>query len=208
MNKLNKSNQPTFNQRLRTRKDLLLAASSIIKSGRELTIDEVAKVALVSRATAYRYFSDVSELVIEVGIDDALPAPQQLFDRMERADPVERLEHAESVMHDFICKNEAQLRLLLSHTVNRTKSGNATAASPVRQNRRSEYIKAALAPVMDKLNKKSCKKLSEALALVFGPEAHVVFNDVLQVGPDRAREVKQWMIKSLVHAALKENREA
>ena len=47
------------NQELRTRKDLLLAARRLLKQGLRPTMDEVAKEALISRATAYRYFKNV-----------------------------------------------------------------------------------------------------------------------------------------------------
>ena len=47
------------NQRSRTRKDLLDAASRLLKQGRRPTLEEVAEEARVSRATAYRYFPSV-----------------------------------------------------------------------------------------------------------------------------------------------------
>lgn len=206
MTKAKPSKQPPVNQRLRTRKDLLAAAAALIKSGRELSIDEVAKAALVSRATAYRYFSDISDLVIEVGIDESLPEAKQILSDSPTTDLVDRLDRAETVMHDFICKNERQLRLLIAHSVTKAKANGVTSATPARQNRRSDYIKAALEPHAGELDKRSYKKLSEALALIFGPEALIVFQDVLQLGPQRAREIKQWMIKSLVAAAIKESK--
>ena len=43
------------NQKSRTRKDLLQAASRLMKEGRRPSLEEVAEAALVSRATAYRY---------------------------------------------------------------------------------------------------------------------------------------------------------
>ncbi|MFN3628321.1 MAG: TetR family transcriptional regulator, partial [Parvibaculum sp.] len=44
------------NQKRRTRKDLLQAAARLLKEGRNPSLEEIAEEALVSRATAYRYF--------------------------------------------------------------------------------------------------------------------------------------------------------
>ena len=54
------------NQKSRTRKDLLQAAGRLLKQGRKPTLDEVAAEALVSRATAYRYFPTPESLVLEL----------------------------------------------------------------------------------------------------------------------------------------------
>ncbi|RYF89895.1 MAG: TetR/AcrR family transcriptional regulator, partial [Caulobacteraceae bacterium] len=46
------------NQRRRTRKDLLEAAARLMKRGAKPSLEEIAEEAMVSRATAYRYFTN------------------------------------------------------------------------------------------------------------------------------------------------------
>jgi len=53
------------NQKRRTRKDLLLAAARLLQQGKRPSLEEVAEAALVSRATAYRYFPGVEPLLVE-----------------------------------------------------------------------------------------------------------------------------------------------
>src|SRR5690606_29203736 len=60
------------NQRLRTRKDLLRAAARLLAAGRTPTLEEVAAEALVSRATAYRYFPGIEALLLEAALDVAI----------------------------------------------------------------------------------------------------------------------------------------
>lgn len=67
------------NQRRRTRKDLLDAASRLMKQGRKPSLEEIAEEALVSRATAYRYFPNVEAMLHEASFDIAIPQPQDLF---------------------------------------------------------------------------------------------------------------------------------
>jgi AcrR family transcriptional regulator len=192
------------NQRHRTRKDLLRAAAELLKSGRTPTMDEVAAEAMVSRATAYRYFPTVETLLVEAPLDVEVVDPQTLFAADASTDPVERLDRAEATVHQMTYRNEAQLRVMLAHAV---QAGGATAGGagpPVRQNRRGPLIEAALAPARPRFDDASYERLTAALALVFGTESMIVFRDVRPLTPERAREVKSWIIRVLVEAALAE----
>src|SRR5690606_40470445 len=46
------------------------------REGRELTLDAIAAEALVSRATAYRYFPSLEALLAEASLDLATPSPE------------------------------------------------------------------------------------------------------------------------------------
>ena len=61
MIKNDKTRRP--NQKMRTRKDLLQAASRLMQRGQKPGLDEVAEESLVSRATAYRYFPSMEGLL-------------------------------------------------------------------------------------------------------------------------------------------------
>ena len=81
-----KSGRP--NQTSRTRKDLLQAASRLMKRDRRITLEDVAEEALVSRATAYRYFSSVESLLVEAPIDGAVPMPMICLTNLRRRTPL------------------------------------------------------------------------------------------------------------------------
>ena len=76
-------------------------------------------------------------------------------------------------------------------------------AEPVRQNRRTPLIEAALAPAAGRFRAAELETLTDALALVLGTEAMIVFRDVLQIDDARAQKVRHWMIRTLVAAAQK-----
>lgn len=201
----NKGTKP-INRQLRTRKDILQAAARLIKTEDILTIDKVAKEALVSRATAYRYFSDINRLLSEVVIDQTILDAEEIFKQKNFNSLKERIDYAESIMHDFIYENEYQLRVLLSRSIFNPSTHKSKEKTPVRQNRRIQYINESLSPYRKKLGAKTAQKLSEALALVFGPEAMIVFRDVMPIADKRAREIKSWIISTLTDAALRESR--
>ncbi|MGQ0749037.1 MAG: TetR/AcrR family transcriptional regulator [Betaproteobacteria bacterium] len=189
------------NQRLRTRHDLLSAAARLLKHGGTPSLEQVAEAAMVSRATAYRYFPSIDALLVEAPIEGEAPDAEALFAGSRSADPEQRVDAAEAALHEMVYRNEAQLRRLLASSLGRAATNGKT---PVRQNRRSPLIEAALAPVKSRLSRAAHQRLCAALAVYFGPEALVVFRDVLRMDAPQARKVKSWAVRALVRAALRE----
>lgn len=189
------------NQRRRTRKDLLRAASRLMKQGRKPSLEEIAEEALVSRATAYRHFPSVDALLLEASLDVAIPEADDLFRDGSSDDPVARLERVDTALHDMILANEAPLRMMLVHSLQRDFRNQVDAELPTRQNRRTPLIEAALEPTRNQFKPANLKTLSKALALIIGTEAMVVLKDVLQLDDADARKVKRWAIRALVAAA-------
>ncbi len=191
------------NQRMRTRKDLLQAASRMMKQGRKPSLEEVAAEALVSRATAYRYFPTVEALLVEAALDVAVPQPDELFADASSDDPVVRLERLDAALDEVLVANEASFRTMLAHSLQRDPSDATGGGIPARQNRRTPLIDAALAPAKKLFKPAALKTLHKALALVIGTEAKVVCKDVLQLNDADARSVRRWAIRALVDAAKK-----
>lgn len=190
------------NRELRTRKDLLQAASRLMKQGRRPSMEEVAAEALVSRATAYRHFTNVDALLVEVPVDEAVADPVALFAHDVSTDAEARIDRAEAFMHDITYHNEPQLRIMLANSIGRDTADDAL---PRRQNRRLPLIEAALAPVRASINDAGYERLCTALALMFGPEAMIVTRDVLNINAGQARDAKSWAVRALVRAALAES---
>jgi AcrR family transcriptional regulator len=189
------------NQRRRTRKDLLQAAARLTREGRRPSLEEVAEAALVSRATAYRYFPSLDALLLEAALDIAIPEAEDLFRGDATDDPVPRLERVDTALHDMILAHEAQLRVMLARSLERALEGGGGGGLPARQNRRTPLIEAALEPVRDGFEPVALEVLVKALALVIGPEGVVVCKDVLRLEDADARAVKRWAIRALVEAA-------
>jgi AcrR family transcriptional regulator len=198
------------NQKLRTRKDLLRAAATLMNEGRKPSLDEIAEAAHISRATAYRYFPNVEALLLEAALDLATPDADTLFtdDKTESAggkpDPVARMLRVDTAFHDMMAANEVPLRMMLATSMDRRVEGGPKGKAndlPTRQNRRSPLIEAALAPAKKSFKPADYDRLQKALALIIGTEAMVVFKDVLQVDEAEARAVTRWAIRVLIEGA-------
>lgn len=191
------------NQKRRTRKDLLQAAARLMKQGRKPSLEEIAEEALVSRATAYRYFPNVETLLLEAPLDLAIPEAEEIFHDGPVKDPVARLELVDTAFHDMILENEKPLWLMLAKALER-RAVLDEEDLPGRQNRRSPLIEAALEPARGTIKPGALDTLEKALALIIGSEAMIVCKDVLQIDDAEARKVKRWAIRALVDAARKQ----
>ena len=82
------------NQKKRTRMAIVEACRDIIRAGSPVTMPEVARAALVSEATAYRYFPDLPALVSQA-FPGLWPSPAEaLAPVADSTDPVERVAFA------------------------------------------------------------------------------------------------------------------
>ncbi|MET0547064.1 MAG: TetR/AcrR family transcriptional regulator [Caulobacterales bacterium] len=187
------------NQRNRTRKDLLRAAADLMKQGKSPSLEEVAQEAMVSRATAYRYFPSVDALLIEAAVDIHTPDPDDIFDGTDKTDPIERVERVDAALHDMLAQNEASIRLMLAQSLSRPEGGGA----PRRQNRRLPLLDAALAPAKDQFKPVDLKRLAKALALITGAEGYFAGKDVLELDDTESRKLKRWIIRALIEASRK-----
>jgi AcrR family transcriptional regulator len=189
------------NQRRRTRRELLEAAARLTREGRKPTLDEVAEAALVSRATAYRYFPSVEALLLEASLHLAAPDPSILDDAPPQA--AARVRRVEDAFHEMMLSNEPSLRLMLAQILERTATAGSADAPP-RQNRRTPLIEAALEPARGQADPAALRRLAQALSLVIGTEGFIVAKDVLQLPDAEARALKAWMIETLVGAVVSE----
>lgn len=191
------------NQLRRTRKDLLQAAARLASQGRNPSLEEIAEEAMVSRATAYRHFPDVTALLVEAALDIETPQADEVFRDVPPEDPVARLERVDTAFDEMIRDNEVALRVMLQHALERSVRPGDDVSLPVRQNRRTPLIEAALEPARREFRPAALKSLTPALALVIGTEAMLVLKDVLQLDEAESRRVRRWAIRALVNAARK-----
>lgn len=189
------------NQKLRTRKHLLDSAAALLAQGRKPSLEEVAEAAMVSRATAYRYFPNIDTLLLEASLHVRVPQLDDIFAGLTTTDPVVRLQRVEQAFHDMVKANEAQLRMMLAQTLLPGNSQETTPDMPMRQNRRTPLIQSALEPAQAEFTPANLDRLRKAAAMLIGPEAMIVCTDVLHLEDSEARKIKQWAIKALVEAA-------
>ena len=168
------------NQKLRTRTAIVQAAAELSRTGREVTMSEVAKAALVSEATAYRYFPDLASLLREA-IADQLPDPERaLAGATSSADPIERVAAAADLLMRHVLAREGVVRAMIAATIARPGSADARPAL------RLGLIDSALSPLSEAGGPAALAQLKLGLSAVISAEALFSLTDLHGLDPETA----------------------
>jgi AcrR family transcriptional regulator len=174
------------NQKERTRRAIVAATRELIRAGGEITMPAVAKSALVSEATAYRYFPDLASLLREA-LAGVWPSPEMALEPVAgSSDPVERVGCATEALLRHVLSYQDAVRAMIAATI--TRPGQAA----LRPGHRFGLIDYALRPMA--ADDVTAAQLKRDLAVVVSPEALFTLTDLCGLSPDDA-------IASAVHTA-------
>lgn len=179
------------NQKRRTRNALIAACQELITAGADINMPAVARAALVSEPTAYRYFPDLASLLEEAlaGIE---PDPAAaLAAGAAPGDPVERIAHAAELLAKLVIERQVAVRALISVSISRGT------ARHVRPGYRFALIDNALIPLTGPnpdIDTATLEQLRRDLAVVISAEAVLTLTDLYGLDPEAA-------VESIVHTA-------
>jgi AcrR family transcriptional regulator len=179
------------NQKRRTRTAIIAACQELITAGAGVNMPAVARAALVSEPTAYRYFPDLSSLLEEAlaGIEPDLTAALEAG--ADPGDPVQRVADAAELLARLVIDRQGAIRALISATISR---GTARHARP---GYRFALIDQALAPLSGHepgLDAATLEQLRRDLAVVISAEAVLTLTDLYGLDSEAA-------VASIVHTA-------
>jgi len=193
------------NQKRRTRKDLLEAAARLVRESGRPSLDDVAEAALVSRATAYRYFPSQAALVqavVDEGLGPILTWKSTSADAERRV--AELFDTAMPRIEAFEATFKAALKLSLDQWARR-QAGTLGGEPAFTRGHRVDLLQEAIAPLKGQLPPRDFKRLAQALSLIFGVEVLIVLKDIWGLDSRKTRSVAQWAAGALVRAAMAES---
>ena len=171
------------NQKTRTRRAIIDAAGELVRTGAEVTMPEVARLALVSEATAYRYFPDLVSLLNDT-IEGLWPSPAVALEPVAAShDPVERVTFACEFLLRGALAYQGAIRAMISGTITQPELAG------IRPGIRFGLIDYALEPFAHDLaarDPEALPQLKRDLAIVISAEALFVLTDLCGLSPDEA----------------------
>ncbi len=185
---------------------MLDAAVRLASEGKTLTVPEVAEAALVSTATAYRYFPNTRALMFEVATRQTQPELDEIVAGLP-VEPADRIAQLVSSIADFQLENESLWRAVLGASLERWFSQTEREEDervPVRGSHRIDAVDAALSPLRDTMAPELYRRLTMATMLVCGIEALVSARDACGLEPAEVNEVMRWAARALHDAAVRE----
>jgi AcrR family transcriptional regulator len=191
------------NQKARTRAALLRAAEELVKEGRPPSVPDAADRALVSIATAYRYFSSAEDLWWEASnaaIGETLAEAEKRIDAAG-SDPLARLDALIRSTGFRIFDDQVSHRriamIALEQWFRQAESPDSERA-PIRQGCRNAQIRDVLVPLEDELPSEDIDRLAHALGLVVGAEAVIALTDAVGLdvptGKTTLLDASRWLL--------------
>lgn len=177
-------------QKQRTREAMLDGARQLMARGEAVTIVGAAAVHGISRATAYRYFSDAQVLTLEAGLATLVPPYERMV--AGTADLGARLLAICAGMMGLTIEHETAFRQYLAHAV------VAEAAAGQRGARRVAYMQRALQEMPHTLSPPQQQDMIAQLCAVSGIEALVALVDVARVPRAEVPALAQAMARRIL----------
>ncbi len=179
------------------------AAWELLRTGGPLTVPAVAKVAGVSRATAYRYFPTNDSVVLHATMslaDDplsdtdwaplAVSSPGNLG---ARAADLVRATGAWAFDHETELRTMLRLSLTPERENQQPRRGLTN---------RGRWIAALLQDLPPEVSPAARDRLAAALIPLFGSDAIVWTTDIAQLSRDQAIDLLVWMAQALITATV------
>ena len=190
------------NQKARTQRAIVGACVELIRQRRPVTMPEVAKAAMVSEATAYRYFPDLASLLAKALAED-WPTPAEALAPVEASkDPIERVAFATRFLLRGVAERQVVVRSMISATMVQPElSGRA------RPGIRFGLIEQALAPFLDVFQVADPQLLAQLrldLAVVVSAEALFSLTDLCGLSVEDAIDSAEKTARTLTAAAFQQ----
>jgi AcrR family transcriptional regulator len=171
------------NQKARTRTAIVDATRDLIQGGAEITMPAVARAALVSEATAYRYFPDLMSLLREA-ITGIWAGPEVTLAAVaDSPDPVERVAAAAEVLFRRVLAAQGAVRAMIAASITRPE---LAAGRPGYRFGLIDHALAPLAGTLGAADPEGFALLKAELAIVVSAEALFSLTDLCGLAPEAA----------------------
>ena len=186
------------NQKLETREKILSSTQELMNYGEKFTLEEVAEKAGVSRATIYRYYSNIDILSAEAGIDINTKNPKTIYENLQGLEMKDKLMGVQEYYNNLALDNENAFRNYLSIVLTSDSQHDKRGA------RRTKTLKMVLDEA--NLTKKETEDLQNLFTVLMGIEPIIVTKDVCGLNNEQSKKLLKWGMELLLKGISIENR--
>ncbi|WP_406682791.1 TetR/AcrR family transcriptional regulator [Seonamhaeicola sp. MEBiC1930] len=177
------------NQKLETRSKILDGAQYFLRKGLEFNLEDIAKRTGISRATVYRYFSNVDVLAAEAGLDISTKSPETICQELDSANLEGKVLEIQNYFNTLAIDYENLFRKYISTVLDTNTS------TPKRGARRKKALKIVLEETNFSNNER--ENLSNLFTILMGIEPLIVAKDVCGLNNKQSIELMKWGMELL-----------
>jgi AcrR family transcriptional regulator len=183
-------------QKRKTRDKILKIAEELLNTVGAFSLEDVAEKAQISRATIYRYYSNIEILCAEVVITINTKSTDELIKEVENMNKKEALLYIQNYFNDLANNNEAAFRKYLSIVVDETLKNNNTTHH--RGARRLIINSAILEKHKNELSAQNLKNLKYICTVLAGIEPLIANKDVNHISNEESKEILNWALQMIL----------
>jgi len=182
-------------QKRKTRELLLATAKKMLVKGENISVEQVALVAGISKATANSYFSNKGILLKEASLQRGLMDKDDLFGDIDVCNLNARIEKLIDYHFEVLTTNEDVFRLYLGAIMQNSVRDKKNYS---RGGKRILLIAEALLPLKKEISKETFDKMVNAISLLMGIESISILKDICGLENGSIQEMWKWMIQKII----------
>ena len=184
-------------QKLKTRDKILRSTQKLLEKNKDISLEDVATEADISRATIYRYYSSIDVLAAEAVLDLNTKSSEDLYDEVEGKDLEEAILSMQDYYNQLTIDNESGFRKYMSVVLNNDHSDKMRGA------RRKKSLMMLLDSKAQHMNADEKENLANIATVLMGVEAFVVTKDVCGLNNEESKKLLNWGMERLLKSILK-----
>ena len=184
------------NQKLKTRDRILESAQHILKKKRNVTIEEVASHADISRATIYRYYSNIDILAAEAILDLNTKSSEEIIEEIKDLGLKDAILAVQEYYNNLTIDHEAGFRKYMSVVLNEEQSKQMRGA------RRKKTLAMLLKQRNTTLQSQEIDNLVNVATVLMGIEPFVVTKDVCHLNNKESKQVLHWGLEKIIDSVI------
>ncbi|GAB5399234.1 MAG: hypothetical protein Aureis2KO_08190 [Aureisphaera sp.] len=178
------------NQKMETRNKILASAQYFLNRGLEFNLEDIANRTGISRATVYRYFSNIDILAAEAGLDVSTKSPETICENLKGNNLENKIIEIQDYFNTLALDHENLFRKYLSAVL------DSSTSSLKRGARRKKTLQLILEDT--DYTQKEKEDLSNLLTIYMGIEPLIVTKDVCNLNNKESIELMKWGMKLLL----------
>lgn len=179
-------------QKQNTRDKILEASRQLLEKKVALTMENVAEKAGISRATIYRYYTNIDSISMDLILQLDVPNPETIFSNNEGASHNDALLDIQKAYLDFSLRNEQTSRKFLTAVL--ASSNPHMRRGKNRINTIKEHFKSNKVD----LSEADKEKLIHISVLLMGIESIITVKDVCGLDNQTATDTLSWGLQMIL----------
>ncbi|MDR5589371.1 TetR/AcrR family transcriptional regulator [Christiangramia sp. SM2212] len=184
------------NQKLKTRDKILNSTQALLEKKKDITLEEVANHAKISRATIYRYYSNIDILAAEAILDLSTKSSEEIIEEVKDLNLKEAIMHIQKYYNDLAIDHEPGFRKYLSVTLNADQNNKMRGA------RRKKTILMLLQQREKNMHPDEIEKLANLATVLMGIEPFIVTKDVCHLNNEESKKVLSWGLEQFLEKII------